>query len=202
MRKVILATKNQGKVKEFADLLAPLHIEVISSNDLDPEQVPDVIEDGKTFEQNAIKKAEAYYRCFGLPALADDSGLEVDALDGQPGIYSARYAGEGKSDQANNAKLLAELIRTGAEERTARFICAIAYVDGSSSPIVVRGSCEGSIAEEPKGEGGFGYDPLFLLFGKERTMAQLTKEEKNKCSHRYHALQALVKQMRVKSIDE
>jgi XTP/dITP diphosphohydrolase len=202
MQKVILATKNQGKVKEFADLLAPLHLQVISSHDLDPEKVPNIVEDGETFEQNALKKAKAYYKCFGVPALADDSGLEVDALEGKPGIYSARYAGEGKGDQANNEKLLAELKGTPAEERTARFICAIAYVDGKSSPIIVRGSCEGSIVEEPKGEGGFGYDPLFLLSGQDRTMAQLTKEEKNKCSHRYHALQALVQQIRLKSIDE
>jgi XTP/dITP diphosphohydrolase len=201
MQKVIVATTNQGKLKEFAALLSPMRIEVISSKELDPELIPNVVEDGVTFEQNALKKAEAYYQRFGLATLADDSGLEVDALDGQPGIYSARYAGEERGDQANNEKLLAELKEVPKEKRTARFTCAIAYVDGTSAPIIAKGTCEGSIAEQPMGEGGFGYDPLFIPSDKQITMAQLSKEEKNKCSHRFHALQDLVHQLGAKSID-
>lgn len=200
MKKVILATTNKGKIKEFRELLAPLEMEIISIADLNQDKVPEVIEDGSTFEENAILKAKAFYEQFGFPALADDSGLEIDVLDGKPGIYSARYAGEGKDDQANTDQVLRELEGVPQEQRTARFRCAIAYVDGKQT-ITADGQCTGVITEEPLGDGGFGYDPIFYLSSKRKTMAQLSKEEKNKISHRYQALQGLVAKLMQKDID-
>lgn len=195
MQQVILATTNQGKIKEFQKLLEPLGVEVVSIHGLEKEKIPDVIEDGLTFEENALKKAEAFHQVFGLPALADDSGLEVDALGGKPGIYSARYAGEDKSDQANIEKVLRELDQVPEQERSARFVCAIAFVDGAEASTVVRGECSGYIAQKGAGDAGFGYDPIFYLPELKKTMAQLSSTEKNRISHRYQALQKLVKKM-------
>jgi XTP/dITP diphosphohydrolase len=200
MKKIILATSNKGKQKEINELLAPLHIQLLSNHELDHKLIPNVVEDGSTFEENAVKKARAYYERFGLPALADDSGLEVDFLDGRPGIYSARYAGEESKDKENYEKLLVELKGVPFEKRKANFTCAIAYVDGNET-LIAKGRCEGYIAEAPMGEEGFGYDPVFLLTGEQKTMAQLSKEEKNQRSHRFHALQDLVKQLMPKNID-
>lgn len=194
MKKIILATSNKGKQKEIADLLAPLHIQLLSNNELDQKLIPNIVEDGQTFEENALIKAKAYYERFGLPALADDSGLEVDILEGRPGIYSARYAGVGSGDKANYEKLLADLKGIPIDKRKANFTCVIAYVDGEET-LLAKGRCEGYITEAPMGEGGFGYDPVFLLADEQKTMAQLTKEEKNRRSHRFHALQDLVRQL-------
>ncbi|WP_096440666.1 XTP/dITP diphosphatase [Alteribacter populi] len=189
MREVIIATKNPGKVKEFQAFFEKRSIQVTSL--LDVEELDDVVEDGETFEDNAIKKAETIGKALGKPVIADDSGLEVDALNGAPGVYSARYAGNMKSDQANNEKLLRELKGVPGEERTARFVCVLAvYLPGTNSS-VFRGTCEGKIAEEKKGEHGFGYDPLFYVPSKNKMMAELTREEKNEISHRANALTQL-----------
>jgi XTP/dITP diphosphohydrolase len=186
---VLIATKNPGKVKEFEAFFAEKDIKVRSLLDL--EEPEDVIEDGETFEDNAVKKAEAIGKAAGLPVIADDSGLEVDALNGAPGVYSARYAGKEKNDEANNLKLLREMEGVPPEKRTARFVCALAvYLPGNRS-FVLRGTCEGLIAEERKGEHGFGYDPLFYVPSSEKMMAELTREEKNTLSHRAKALQLL-----------
>ncbi|TMW71894.1 XTP/dITP diphosphatase [Alteribacter natronophilus] len=189
MSEVLIATKNPGKVREFEAFFAGRGIRVSSLLDLEEPQ--DVVEDGETFEDNAVKKAEAIGKAAGIPVIADDSGLEVDALNGAPGVYSARYAGNEKNDDANNAKLLRELKGVPQEKRTARFVCALAvYMPGNKS-FVLRGTCEGLIAEDQKGEHGFGYDPLFYVPSKGRMMAELTREEKNTLSHRARALQLL-----------
>ncbi|EGL81565.1 Nucleoside-triphosphatase rdgB [Caldalkalibacillus thermarum TA2.A1] len=192
--KVLLATKNRGKQKEYAMMLKPLGIQVLTLEDM-PGEAPDVVEDGATFEENALKKAEAYHRHYKLPAMADDSGLTVDALEGRPGVFSARYAGEHASDEDNIAKLLAELEGIPLQQRTARFICVIAYVDGQGDPIIAKGSCEGQIALQPSGSFGFGYDPVFYLPSFQKTMAQLPPEEKNRISHRFNALKNFVRNL-------
>lgn len=174
--KLVVATKNPGKVRELARLFGDAHELVI----LDPS-APEVIEDADTFEGNALKKARAARAHTGLPALADDSGLEVDALHGAPGVHSARYA-IAHDDAANNAKLLAAL--ANVDERAARFRCALAFAGDVEH--VEHGSVEGSIARTPRGSGGFGYDPLFVL-PDGRTMAELTEAEKASISHRADA---------------
>ncbi|CAM3079533.1 XTP/dITP diphosphatase [Paenibacillus sediminis] len=195
---VIVATRNKGKVKEFAHALAPLGKEVRSMYDY--QGLPEVVEDGTTFAENALKKAKTVGDALGLPVLADDSGLCVDKLDGAPGVYSARYAGEGASDADNNAKLLSELKRLSEGEdteqpllSTASFVCSLVVYDpNTKQSIEAFGSVEGWITSEPAGDGGFGYDPLFYLPQFEKTMAQLTLEEKQAISHRGAALRELV----------
>lgn len=200
MQRILLATTNKGKQREYAELLAPLAMEVTILSDLGPD-VPEVVEDGLTFEENALKKALTYFRHFQLPVIADDSGLEVDALGGKPGVFSARYAGEKASDEENIAKLLAELHNVPLEKRSARFVCVIAYVDGKNDPIIAKGFCSGQIAFEPKGSNGFGYDPIFYLPQYEKTMAQLEPEEKNKISHRSKALEQFVQLLKQDKVD-
>ncbi|MBU9721963.1 MULTISPECIES: XTP/dITP diphosphatase [Bacillaceae] len=191
MNQVFIATKNTGKVDEFAAFFSEKGIQVKSL--LDIENPIDVVEDGSTFEANAIKKAETVGKHIGEVVIADDSGLEVDALNGAPGIYSARFAGEDKSDEANNKKLLNELKDIPQENITARFVCVLAiYIPGETTK-TIRGTCEGLIADEIRGEQGFGYDPLFYLPSLHKTMAQLTRGEKNKISHRANALMELAK---------
>ena len=151
---------------------------------------PDIVEDGHTFEENARKKAEALYRWIKRPVLADDSGLEVDALDGQPGVFSARYAGEGATDEANNAKLLAALQSVPAHQRQARFRCVLVMMVDEDRQLVAEGTCEGVILDAPRGTGGFGYDPLFYVPSLGKTLAELS-EEKNRISHRGAALRQL-----------
>lgn len=197
IEKVIVATSNQGKLKEFRKMLAPFGIEVLSNQELDPDLIPEIVEDGTTFEENALIKANAYFNQFNLPTLADDSGLEVDALNGEPGVYSARYAGPDSHDQENYQKLLRKLEGVPHDQRKARFTCVIALVNGQSSPIIARGQCEGYILERPVGKEGFGYDPVFYVPEKEKSMAELTQAEKNKLSHRYHALNHLLAQLKV-----
>jgi XTP/dITP diphosphohydrolase len=191
--KLVFATRNRNKVAELRALVAPLGFEVLS---LDDVTVPDVEEDAPTFAGNAEKKARATFAATGLPSLADDSGLEVDALDGAPGVRSARYAKE-HSSTANNAKLLAALAEDADEKRTARFRSALAYVDADRL-LTAEGACEGRIARAPRGEGGFGYDPLFLVENGARTMAELAPEEKNRISHRGRALRQLAERLRAR----
>lgn len=187
LREIFIASNNKGKIAEFEQFFSAKGISVKSLQDL-PEPI-DVVEDGDSFEANAVKKAEEIGKAFEIAVLADDSGLEVDALDGAPGIYSARYAGEEKNDAANNEKLLREL--SGHENRTARFVCALAIFDPEAGTKVVRGTVEGEIGESAQGTQGFGYDPLFYVSSEKRFMAELSREEKNKVSHRANALQKL-----------
>ena len=186
MTEWIVATKNKGKIKEIRAILEGTGISVLSMEEAGITS--DIIEDGETFEENARKKAEAVFRLTGKPALADDSGLAVDALGGAPGVYSARYAGTGRSGD-NNQKLLAAM--QGESERSARFVCVMVLITGENEELVVRGECEGEIADGLSGTNGFGYDPLFYLPAYRKTMAELPEEEKNRISHRGRALREL-----------
>jgi guanylate kinase/non-canonical purine NTP pyrophosphatase (RdgB/HAM1 family) len=189
MRKAVLASGNPGKLGEMTAILRPLGLELIAQSELGIESPP---ETGTTFLDNALIKARHAARRAGLPALADDSGLEVDALEGRPGVYSARFAGEGASDAENLHKLLAELHDVPAEFRQARYHCVIAFVRQADDPqpIVAHGTWEGRIALEPRGSGGFGYDPIFLPSQAHGTAAELAPAEKNEISHRAQALRA------------
>lgn len=191
---LVFATRNQGKVIELRQLLADLDIQVLSLDDLDTP-VPEVIEDGDTFAANATKKALTISRATGLPALADDSGLEVDALGGAPGVHSARYAGERAGDYANNQKLRAALQGVPPERRTARFRSCLALADVAGSlgeqVVTADGTCEGCILERPRGTGGFGYDPLFYVPELQATFAELGVGTKNQRSHRACAMRAM-----------
>lgn len=189
INEIVLATGNKGKIREFSGLLEGVFGRIISLNDL--ESPPEVVEDGATFRENALKKARAIAAYSDRPALADDSGLVVDALDGRPGVYSARYAGEGATDRDNIAKLLTEL--GDIENRSARFVCVLALVTPDGSEITADGMCEGVILSEPRGEGGFGYDPVFFLPELGKTMAELPPELKNRLSHRARACESLIK---------
>jgi XTP/dITP diphosphohydrolase len=189
INEIVLATANKGKIREFSGLLEGVFGRIISLNDL--ESPPEVVEDGATFRDNAIKKARAISAYSGKPALADDSGLVVDALGGRPGVYSARYAGEGANDRDNITKLLTEL--RGIENRSARFVCVLALVTPDGEEMTAEGTCEGVIITEPRGEGGFGYDPVFFLPEYGKTMAEIAPELKNKISHRARAAEALIK---------
>jgi XTP/dITP diphosphohydrolase len=192
---VVLATGNAGKLREMRAILAPLQVEVVPLTDFTSRGVD---ETGTTFAANALLKARFAARVAGLPAIADDSGLEVEALGGAPGVYSARYAGEGAGDAANNARLLAALDGVPAEERGARYRCAMAYVRTAddTAPLVCEASWEGRIATAPSGNGGFGYDPLFQVAGGSRTAAEMDAADKNRVSHRGQALRALVAALR------
>jgi XTP/dITP diphosphohydrolase len=191
VRRVVVATKNLGKLAEIRSTLHFPGWEFVTAEDLGAV-APDVVEDGETFTDNALIKAFAYRQAFGLPAMADDSGLVVDALGGDPGVRSARYSGEGATDASNNTKLLTALEGASDAERTARFQCAMVYVDERSMPTAACGVCEGRIGHFAVGSGGFGYDPLFLPGDTPgRTMAELDVAEKNAVSHRGKALRAL-----------
>ncbi len=186
-RPLVLATKNRGKVSEFKDLFRAFDFEVKSLNDFGP--IPPVIEDGETFEDNAVKKAQFTAKVLGLPAIADDSGLTVKALRGEPGVFSARYAGEGSTDEANNIKLLGAM--TGIEQREAAFICVLAIAVPRGPALIYEGTCEGLITEEISGNQGFGYDPLFYYPPLNKTFAQMSAAEKNGVSHRGKAMAEL-----------
>lgn len=183
--KLVLATHNIGKVKELKELLSELSIELLTLNDFPP--FPETIEDQDTFEGNALKKARETFQHTGLLSMADDSGLEVDFLDKQPGVYSARFASEKATAKDNNEKLLALLKDVPSEKRTANFRCCIALV-GENIESISEGICYGKILTEYKGTNGFGYDPLFFFEPLEKTFAEMDKEEKNKISHRALAL--------------
>jgi len=190
--RILIATMNTGKLREYERLLAEvpgLELETMAAL---PEPI-EVVEDRDTFRGNARKKATEIATVAGMPCLADDSGLEVDALGGRPGVYSARYAGEGSTDSENNAKLLDALSGVADDERTARFQCAIVIIDQSGRELAIaEGACEGRIGSEPRGSHGFGYDPLFVPAGYAQTMAELGPETKNQISHRAKAAAKLV----------
>ena len=187
-----VATKNEGKKKELLRILEPLGIDVISEKDL-KSPLNDVVEDGTSFEENALIKARAACRETGLPTVADDSGLCVDALGGAPGIYTARFAGEPCDSVKNNAKLLKVMSDVPKEKRTARFVSAVACVFPDGREFTVRGECEGSIGFELKGSKGFGYDPLFI--SELGCFGEITDEQKDSISHRGKALTLLKKQL-------
>ncbi|TCP54753.1 XTP/dITP diphosphohydrolase [Tumebacillus sp. BK434] len=195
--KLLLATKNQGKVKEFQHFFAELgwHVEAV------PQDAPDVVEDKDTFAGNAIKKAEEIAKAYHMPALADDSGLEVDALQGRPGVYSARFAGEHATDEQNNAKLLQELTGIGDDSRAARFVSAIALSRPGQETLVSFGTLEGAVLHTGRGTQGFGYDPLFVLPERGKTLAELSLEEKNSISHRAKALRGMIEMLKMEGHD-
>ena len=188
--KIILATQNQGKIRELQELLVDEGIEVLSLSDIPDWE--DVEENGETFADNAALKARAAVQRTGLIALADDSGLEVDDLDGAPGVYSARYAGEPKDDERNNDKLLHLLETTSDDKRMARFRCALVMATPFGKEYLTEGVVEGQILRQRRGQDGFGYDPIFYLPEYARTMAELTMTEKNKLSHRAQAFRKVI----------
>ncbi|AWI13037.1 XTP/dITP diphosphatase [Caldifermentibacillus hisashii] len=189
MEELIIATKNKGKAKEFAELFEPLGFRVKTL--LDYPDAPDIEETGKTFEENALLKAVGISNIFQKIVIADDSGLVIDALDGRPGVYSARYAGTDKDDEANIQKVLFEMKDVPEEKRTAHFHCTLALVVPGKDPVMVEGACNGLILTEKRGNNGFGYDPIFYLPHLKKTMAEITSEEKNRISHRGNAIRKL-----------
>jgi XTP/dITP diphosphohydrolase len=197
MTKVVLATGNVGKLRELGGMLADLDIELVSQRELG---ISDAEETGLSFVENAILKARHAAQASSLPAIADDSGLEVDALDGAPGIYSARYAGPDATDAHNNHKLLKALAKIPEKERTARFRCLLVYLRhaADATPLICQGTWEGRILEAPRGNNGFGYDPLFWVPGQNCSSAELPPELKNRLSHRGQALQQLLEQLRAR----
>lgn len=189
MNEVIIATKNRGKSREFEDMFRKRGYQVLTL--LDYPEIADIEETGNTFEENAIIKAEAVSKTLNKLVISDDSGLIIDALEGRPGIFSARYAGEQKDDQANIDKVLEELSGIPFNKRTARFYCALAVAAPGQKTLTVSGTCEGKILEERRGTNGFGYDPIFFVDEKEQSMAELSSEEKNQISHRAGAIHKL-----------
>jgi XTP/dITP diphosphohydrolase len=193
--KLLIATNNDGKIKELHELLADLPIELKSLREF--ENVGDVAETGETFEDNAILKAREYALQTNLWSVADDSGLEVDALGGAPGVFSARYAGEGAGNAEKIEKLLREIDRTQDKNRSARFVCVMAIADEKGAiKFVARGFCEGKIAEKQAGNGGFGYDPVFIPAGFENTFGELSSEIKRQISHRARASAKIIRYLR------
>lgn len=194
MKKVVLASNNQGKLRELQKILSPLGIELLPQSNF---HLPSIAETGLTFVENALIKARFASEKTGLPAIADDSGLEVDALGGAPGLYSARFAGDSASDTDNNIKLLSELGCIPENLRTARYRCVIVLLPHAHhpSPLISQGSWEGRILTEPRGEGGFGYDPLFWVASDYCSAAELSAERKNQLSHRGIALRNLMSQL-------
>ena len=193
-RTIILATNNQNKVREIKAVLAPLGIEVLSQSEAGYNI--SVEETGTTFEENAILKARAIYKISHTPVMSDDSGLEVDFLNGEPGVHSSRYAGEDATNDEKMDKVLNKMKNAGDNERTARFRCAICFIDEDGEEHIFEGKCEGIIAKEKIGESGFGYDPIFLYNGV--SFASMTKEEKNKVSHRGNAVNRFVEFLKLK----
>ncbi|MES9828274.1 MAG: RdgB/HAM1 family non-canonical purine NTP pyrophosphatase [Candidatus Thiodiazotropha sp.] len=189
--KIVLASNNAGKVREINQLLASERITVVAQKEFN---IPDAIEDGLSFVENAIKKARHAASLSGLPAIADDSGIEVDALNGAPGIYSARFAGPGSTDEANLQKLLDHLKDIPEEQRRARFQCLLVYMRHAEdpTPIICQGTWEGRILHQPRGENGFGYDPIFYVPTHDCSSAELAPEVKNSLSHRGQALKILL----------
>ncbi len=189
--RIVLGSRNQKKCREIAELLASEGVEVISLAEF--PDVGDVIEDGTTFAENAAKKAREYATATGLWTIAEDSGISVDALGGEPGVYSARYAGEPSNDANNNAKLIAALADVPAEKRTAHYTCHVAIADPEGTiRLTVEATCRGRIVDEARGENGFGYDPHFLIPEYHRTFGELPPVVKNHISHRARALERLV----------
>ncbi len=190
---IVVATTNRGKLAEIRSLLGELPVQVLSAQEALGDAMPNVVEDADTFEANALKKARTVAAEAMMLTLADDSGLEVEALGGRPGVRTARFAGEGATDAENNAELLKQMEDVDDDSRKACFRAAIALIDpwDADGDVVVEGSCCGRVARTPSGTGGFGYDPLFTVDGLDRTMAELEEAEKNKISHRAKALAKL-----------
>jgi XTP/dITP diphosphohydrolase len=188
MTKIVLATRNKHKVEELRFFLSGLPLEVATLNDF--PNVPSFVEDGKTFKENALKKAHQVYRLTNLLTLADDSGLEVFFLNGRPGVYSARYAGIDADDDANNQKLLKEMVGVAPRRRGAQFHAVLALV-GKGIDKTSKGTCPGLLAEDPRGMNGFGYDPIFIPNGFKKTYAELVAEVKNRISHRSKAFEKM-----------
>jgi XTP/dITP diphosphohydrolase len=191
MRKIIFATKNPGKIREVNEIFKNSRIKLVPLFEL--TNVPEIIEDGITFDENAKIKAEIIFNTYGIPTMGDDSGLVVEQLDGRPGVFSARYAGDSASDEENNEKLLYEL-NEFSEPHNAKFVCSAAYFDGSTF-LTACGEVKGRIIKMPRGKNGFGYDPLFLPQGYTLTSGELSLYEKNKISHRAIAFKKLKKQI-------
>jgi XTP/dITP diphosphohydrolase len=193
-RRILVATSNRGKFREIAAMLAPLPVELVWLGELGP--APPVVEDGSTFAENAVKKARQYAVWSGLWTVGEDSGLEVDALAGAPGVHSARYAGRGRDDAANNVKLVAALSGVPLERRSARFRCAVVLASPDGDVLAqAEGVLEGRIVDEPRGQGGFGYDPHFFVPQLGCTTAELSPEQKNSISHRGRAFRAILPQI-------
>lgn len=186
---ILIATKNDGKLKEFKQIFEQKGIVVKSLKDINDDV--EIVENGLSFEENARLKADGYAKSIGIPVLADDSGLEIDALNGRPGIFSARYAGD-HNDAANNAKVLSELGGIPDEKRTATFHSTVVVRKPDGSELVANGNLRGRILTVPRGDNGFGYDPLFFVEAKNKTLAEMTREEKNKISHRALAIEDLL----------
>lgn len=193
MIEIVAASGNAGKIAEIAAAFAALPVKVVALQEF--AGVPEVEETGLTFADNALLKARHYSQSIGKPCLADDSGLEVDALDGAPGVFSARYSGPGATDAANNEKLLAALREVPEAKRTARFRCVLAFAGSQGEPLLAEGTCEGIILKEARGSGGFGYDPLFYVPALGKTLSELTLEEKNGISHRGQALRHMAEKL-------
>ncbi len=190
MMKAVIATNNRHKLEEIGQMLVDYDMEVLSMKDVGLEGL-EIVEDGNSFEENALIKARTVMERTGMLSIADDSGLEVEAIGNQPGIYSARFAGEEANDEANNQKLLSLLKDVPQEKRSARFVCAIAAVFPNGEILTLRGECPGQIGYAPQGAAGFGYDPLFIVPQLNKTFAELGAEAKNKISHRSVALEKL-----------
>lgn len=186
---ILIATKNDGKLKEFKQIFEQKGIVVKSLKDINDDV--EIVENGLSFEENARLKADGYAKSIGIPVLADDSGLEIDALNGRPGIFSARYAGD-HNDAANNAKVLSELGGIPDEKRTATFHSTVVVRKPDGSELVANGNLRGRILAVPRGDNGFGYDPLFFVEANNKTLAEMTREEKNKISHRALAIEDLL----------
>lgn len=186
MKEMIIATKNPGKREEFREMFKPFgyHVKTL----LDYPEIPDIEETGTSFHENALLKAKEIASILQRPVIADDSGLEIDRLGGRPGVFSARYAGEPKDDERNIQKVLEEMKDVPDEERTAHFTCVLAVVVPGQDPVLFEGRCEGIILREKRGENGFGYDPIFYVPEKGKTMAEMTPAEKQSVSHRGEAL--------------
>lgn len=194
MRKIILSSGNIHKIKEIKEILKDMDFEIVSKDDMGFKNF-DVLEDGKTLEENALKKAYGLHKLIKGIIIADDTGLFVDALDGEPGVYSARYSGENATSAENNKLLLKKLSNVPAEKRTAYFKTVMAVVLENGEKIVAEGICRGKIAQELKGKNGFGYDSLFIVDGLNKTMGEMTDQEKNSISHRANALLNLKKKL-------
>lgn len=193
-RSVVLASRNRGKVREVAELLEPHGLEILSLADF--ENVPEIVEDGSTFGENAAKKAREVAGFLSRWTIGEDSGLMVDALDGAPGVYSARFAGEDATDEQNNEKLMAELAGVSDERRTARYICHVAVADPQGEiRLQEEASCRGRITHEPRGTNGFGYDPYFLIPECHRTFGELAPVVKQHLSHRARAFERLTRKL-------
>ena len=197
MLTIIAATQNEHKLRELRDIVGQFGMNVISQKEAGFGDI-DVVEDGETFEENSFKKANEIMKLSGKICIADDSGLAVDYLSGEPGVYSARYAGEHKSDTDNNNKLLKEL--ENVSDRRAKFVSVVTMVYPDGKVIQARGECPGQIIFAPRGNGGFGYDPLFIADGLDKTFAEIDQETKNTVSHRAKALAELEKKLRIESV--